>query len=81
MEFCLVINLIMDGNQAVTWQPKIATRYVSFATTLKGYCTISALLPEIYLINRYLQMKQIAENPIKKFKPKLLLKTFKVYAN
>ena len=30
MEFCLVIN----GNLAVTWPPMIATRYVSFATTL-----------------------------------------------
>ena len=34
MEFCLVINLTMGGNQAVTWPPIIATRYVSFATTL-----------------------------------------------
>ena len=42
MEFCLVINLTMGGNQAVTWQPIIATRYVSSATTctLKGYCTV-----------------------------------------
>ena len=34
LEFCLVINLIMGGNLAVTWPPIIATRYVSFATTL-----------------------------------------------
>ena len=34
MEFCLVITLIVDANQAVTWPPIIATRYVSFATTL-----------------------------------------------
>ena len=34
MEFCLVINVTIDGNQAVTWPPIIATRYVSFATTL-----------------------------------------------
>ena len=34
MEFCLVINLTMCGNLAVTWLPMIATRHVSFATTL-----------------------------------------------
>ena len=34
MEFCLVINLIMGGNQAVTWPLINATRYVSFATTI-----------------------------------------------
>ena len=34
MEFCLVINLRMYGNLAVTWPPMIATRYVSFATAL-----------------------------------------------
>ena len=34
MEFCLVINLAMCGDLAVTWPPIIATRYVSFATTL-----------------------------------------------
>ena len=34
MEFCLVINLTVGGNQAVTWPPITATRYVSFATTL-----------------------------------------------
>ena len=34
MEFCLVINLTMAGNQAVTWSPVIAARYVSFATTV-----------------------------------------------
>ena len=33
MEFCLVINLTMGGIWAVTRQPIIATRYVSFATT------------------------------------------------
>ena len=33
MESCLVINLTMGGKQAVTGQPVIATRYVSFATT------------------------------------------------
>ena len=69
MEFCLVISLTMGGNWAVTWPPIIATRYISFATTLKGYCTVSSLFPEISLIKRYLREKQIAENPIKKFKP------------
>ena len=34
MEFCLVINLTMGGIRAVTWPPVIATRNVSFATTL-----------------------------------------------
>ena len=34
MEFCLVINVTMGGNQAATWPSIIATRYVSFATTL-----------------------------------------------
>ena len=34
MEFCLVINLTMGGNQAVTRPPIIATRYISFVTTL-----------------------------------------------
>ena len=34
MEFCLVINLTVCGTLAVTWPPMIATRYVSFATTL-----------------------------------------------
>ena len=33
MEFCLVINLTMGDNPAVT-SPLIATRFVSFATTL-----------------------------------------------
>ena len=32
MEFCLVLNLTMCGNLAVTWPPLIATRYASFAT-------------------------------------------------
>ena len=34
MQFSLVINLTMCGNLAVTWPPMIATRHVSFATTL-----------------------------------------------
>ena len=34
MEFCLVINLRMGGNWAVTGPYIIAARYVSFATTL-----------------------------------------------
>ena len=34
MEFCLVLNLTMGDNLAVTWPAKIATRYVSFAITL-----------------------------------------------
>ena len=34
MEFCSVINLTTGGNQAVIRPPTIATRYVSFATTL-----------------------------------------------
>ena len=34
MEICLVLNLTMGGKLAVTWPPKIATRYVSFATPL-----------------------------------------------
>ena len=33
MEFCLVLNLTMGGKPAVTWPPKLATRYVNFATT------------------------------------------------
>ena len=33
MEFCLVINLEMVGNQAL-WPSIFTTRYVSFATTL-----------------------------------------------
>ena len=37
MEFCLVLNLTMGGKLAVTWPPKIATRYVSFATTLNTW--------------------------------------------
>ena len=32
-EFCLVMNLTMGGNWAVTWPPIIAARYVSFATS------------------------------------------------
>ena len=35
MEFCLVINLTMDGEWAVTQPPVIATMDVSFATILK----------------------------------------------
>ena len=34
MEFCLVKNLTIGGNWAVTWPPMVSTRYVSFATTL-----------------------------------------------
>ena len=34
MELCLVINLTMGGDRAVRWPPIIATRYISFATTL-----------------------------------------------
>ena len=34
MEFCLVINLTIGGNWAVTWPPIIATWNVGFATTL-----------------------------------------------
>ena len=34
MEICLVKNLTMDGNRAITWPPIIAARYVSYATTL-----------------------------------------------
>ena len=34
MEFCLVLNMTMGGKPAVTWPPKIATTYVSFATIL-----------------------------------------------
>ena len=36
MKFCLVINLTMGGNWAVTWPPIIVTRYVSFASTLNS---------------------------------------------
>ena len=39
MEFCLVINLTMGGNGAVTWSPIIATKYVSFATTSNTWST------------------------------------------
>ena len=42
IEYCLVINLTMVGNQAVTWPPIFAMRYVSFATTLN---TCKYLLP------------------------------------
>ena len=34
MEFCFVIKLTTGGNRGVSWPPVIATRYVSFATTL-----------------------------------------------
>ena len=34
MEFCLVINLTICGNLAVSCSPVIATMYVSFAATL-----------------------------------------------
>ena len=34
MEFCLVINLTMAANWAVTGPPVIATGYVNFATAL-----------------------------------------------
>ena len=34
LEFCLVLNLTLCCNLDVTWPLKIATRYVSFATTL-----------------------------------------------
>ena len=34
IEFCLVINLTIGSNRAVTWPPVIATRYASLATTL-----------------------------------------------
>ena len=34
MEFCLVINLTMGGNQAITWPSINDIRNVSFATTL-----------------------------------------------
>ena len=36
MEFCLVINLTIGGNRAVKWPRIIATRNVSFATTLNS---------------------------------------------
>ena len=38
---------------------------------LKGYCTVFPLFSEIFLINRSSWEKQIAENPITKFLPKL----------
>ena len=34
VEFCLVINLRICGNSAVTWPPMIDAKYVSFATAL-----------------------------------------------
>ena len=34
MEFCLVIDWTMDGNQVVILPPMFATRCVSFATAL-----------------------------------------------
>ena len=34
MEFCLVINLAVGGNRAVTWPLTIATWNIGFATTL-----------------------------------------------
>ena len=36
MEFCLVINVTKGGDQAVTWPPILAARYVSFATFLNS---------------------------------------------
>ena len=46
MEFCLVINLTISGNQAVTWPPITAIRYVNFATTLNSrYMCSKYLLP------------------------------------
>ena len=49
MEFCLVINLTMGGNWADIWPPIVATRYVSFATTLK-YPVASTCYPQRKLI-------------------------------
>ena len=34
MEFCLVLNLTMGSKPTVTWPPKIATKYVCFASAL-----------------------------------------------
>ena len=34
MEFCLILNMTMGGKLAVTWLRLIATRCVSFASTL-----------------------------------------------
>ena len=34
MQFCLVINMTMGENWAVTCPPIIATSYISFATAL-----------------------------------------------
>ena len=34
MEFCLVLNLTIGGNRAVTWPPIIDTWNVGFATAL-----------------------------------------------
>ena len=48
MEFCLVINLTMGGNRTVTWPAIVATRYVSFATTLN---TMSQVLVPTEKVN------------------------------
>ena len=34
LELSLVLNQTMGGKPTVTWSPKIASRYVSFDTTL-----------------------------------------------
>ena len=45
MELCFSINLIKDGNWAITWSPIIATGYFSFATTFLYQVASTYLLP------------------------------------
>ena len=53
MEFCLVINMTFGGNWAVTitWPPIIATRCVSFATSLNTKNLASTNYPQRKLIS------------------------------
>ena len=41
--FVFVIKLTTGGNQAVSWPPVVATRYVSFATTLNTRSQVLAI--------------------------------------
>ena len=50
MGFCLVLNLrttCTDGEWAVIWPPKFATKYISFATNF----TLGSNLPQAKKVN------------------------------
>ena len=51
MEFCLVINLTVDGNRAVIWPPIIATMYASYSSTLT---LLHSERPKLYTILSFL---------------------------